>query len=104
MKSLEAINAAIHDGETAPVSCIDDFLEHTTRANFESVFSRLDPTLQDHVVRHAKQSVAYFDDILAEWSRRAARAAGVVACPESLVGATALVCGGDGSPETGAVD
>lgn len=39
MKTIEEINRVIHDGETPPLFCVEDFLDHVTRENFDDVFA-----------------------------------------------------------------
>lgn len=44
-KTIKEINAAIHDGETPPIECVYDFLEHVTRETFDAIYGQLDPKL-----------------------------------------------------------
>lgn len=64
MKTIEEINRAIHDGETPPLFCVEDFLDHVTRENFDEVFAMLDPKVQRFVRSIAEQNADNFDNII----------------------------------------
>jgi hypothetical protein len=69
--TIEDINRAIHDGVTAPIICIDAFLEHVTKeASFDALYALLDSKAQGHVTELAQLNIHDFDDIVSKLTKR----------------------------------
>jgi hypothetical protein len=70
MRTIEEINRMIQEERTAPIDCVDAFLEHVVPSTFETVFAQLDPKLQEHVIDDAMDNIHFFEDIIAGLQRR----------------------------------